>query len=894
MMVQYHRIKAQYPDTLLFFRMGDFYELFFEDAALASDALNIVLSKRGKSEGQDIPMCGVPAHSSDRYLETLIRKGFRVAVCEQTEDPAAAKKRGSKAVVARDVVRILTPGTLTEDTLLEARQHNFLAAIAAVRDKAALAWSDISIGSIQVTPCPIENLHMQLARVSPNEILHSENAGSKIEEIVKHCEATVMPLAPVHFESTAAERRLCELYGVRELSAFGDFSRAELGALGAIVSYLDVTQKRKCLNLRPPVRERVDATIQIDSSTRQSLEITTTLAGQRDQSLLGVIDHTLTAAGGRLLELRVNAPVTNLDIIIHRQQELACFLEQTDLRRQVRKHLQRQPDLNRSLSRLSLYRGGPRDLAALRNGLSQAKNIAALLSETDPVNAKDHPRLVGTDANLSALEASRAKLSGFDKLLHVLEAAVEAEPPPFLRDGGLVREGYSAELDEERRLRDQGRVEISKMQAEFAAETGIASLKIKHNNVLGYFIEASNAAAAKLMEAPLSKNYVHRQTVVNAMRFTTKRLADAESRLLSAASRAQEIENKIFDELSTMVISFADSILETATGLAEIDVAASLAELAERKSWQCPLMDHSSVLEIRGGRHPVVEESLKEDGGQSFVANDCQLADLNEGPRIRLVTGPNMAGKSTYLRQNALIVLLAQAGSFVPAAAAHIGLVSQLFSRVGASDELAKGRSTFMVEMVETATILHQAGPKALVILDEIGRGTATYDGLSIAWATLEHLHEVNRCRTLFATHYHELTQLTNRLPRMSNSTVTAREWENNIVFLYEVKDGAAERSYGVQVAKLAGMPELAVERAHEILKSLETDEQQAAGKTASLIDDFPLFAEAQKTARHQAEEMTQMRKELHARLSQVNPDELSPREALSLIYELKNLLVED
>ena len=888
MMAQYRKIKDQHPDSLLFYRMGDFYELFFDDAVAASEALDIVLAKRGKRLGRDIPMCGVPAHSADGYLQTLIRKGFRVAVCEQTEDPAAARRRGSKSVVAREVVRVLTPGTLTEDELLDARSHNFLAAVAWVRGEAAVAWSDISVGSFRVTPFLAGELPVQLARIAPNEVLHSETAETEVRDMVSDCGATAMPLAPVHFDSTTAERRLCELFDVRTLAAFGDFSRPELGALGAIVSYLDVTQKGRRPMLRPPVRERAEETMQIDAATRRNLEITRDFAGNRDNSLLGSVDRTLTAAGARLLELRICAPSTRSDEIRSRQQAVAHFRERSGLRRDVRGQLRRLPDLNRSLSRLSLRRGGPRDLGALRNGLARAKAVRALLDtgcETSAEESRSGHRLIGKSENEDALQSSRAKLSGFDEILAALEAAVADEPPAFLRDGGLVRGGYCEELDEERTLRDQGRRHITGMQPEFAAETGIAPLKIKHNNVLGYFIEVPPAHSAKLLAPPHAQKFIHRQTVASAVRFTTEDLASAESRLLNAAGRALEIENRIFCELTDLVVQAAAVVSETAAGLAEIDVASALAELSDELDWRQPRIDQSGVLDIRGGRHPVVEQSLLSAAGHPFVANDCLLAGLDESPRIRLVTGPNMAGKSTYLRQNALIVLLAQAGSFVPAESAHIGLVSQLFSRVGASDELAKGRSTFMVEMVETAAILNQAGPDALVILDEIGRGTATYDGLSIAWATLEHLHEVNRCRALFATHYHELTQLTGRLPRLTNSTVTVREWENEIVFLYEVRDGAAERSYGVQVAKLAGMPEAAVGRAREILECLESDEQDAAGKTASLLDELPLFAAARQS---QQIHSTPAAKALQEKLCGLNPDDLSPRDALGLIYELK------
>ncbi len=890
MMAQYRKIKDQHPDSLLFFRMGDFYELFFEDAVTASEALDIVLAKRGKRLGRDIPMCGVPAHSADGYLQTLIRKGFRVAVCEQTEDPAEARRRGSKTVVAREVVRVLTPGTLTEDELLDARSHNFLAAVALVRGEAAVAWTDISVGSFRVIPCLADELPVHLARIAPNEVLHSETADSMIQGIFESCEAAAMPLAPVHFDSTAAERRLCEIFSVRALSAFGDFSRPELGALGAIVSYLDLTQKGQRPMLRPPVRERAGETVHIDSATRRSLEISRDFSGRRETSLLGAVDRTLTAAGARLLELRICAPSTKFEEVLRRQQAVAFFREQSGLRRDVRKQLRRLPDLNRSLSRLSLRRGGPRDLGALRNGLGRAKAILGLLNSSgadDTENTRPRPRLIGNAENEPALQATRAKLTGFDGLLSELEAAVAREPPAFLRDGGFVRGGYNKELDETRALRDQGRSLISGMQTEFARETGITALKVKHNNVLGYFIEVPTSHSAKLLAPPHAEKFIHRHTVVNAMRFTTESLASAESRLLNSAVRALEIESGIFNELSDMALCATASISETADGLAEIDVASALAELSEELDWRQPRIDRSGALDIRGGRHPVVEQSLQSIAEHPFVANDCRLADQGQSPRIRLVTGPNMSGKSTYLRQNALIVLLAQAGSFVPAESAHIGLISQLFSRVGASDELSKGRSTFMVEMVETAAILNRAEPNAFVILDEIGRGTATYDGLSIAWATLEHLHDVNRCRVLFATHYHELTQLTGRLPRLANSTVSVREWQNEIVFLYEIKDGAAERSYGVQVAKLAGMPESAVERAGEILECLETDERDAVGKTASLLDELPLFAAARRPAPSQTPPET---KALQERLRSLNPDDLSPRDALALIYEFKNM----
>ena len=897
MMVQYQRIKQQYQDSLLFYRMGDFYELFFDDAVTASGALDIALTKRGRKLGQDIPMCGVPAHSADGYLQTLIRKGFRVAVCEQMEDPATARKRGSKAVVARDVVRVLTAGTLTEDELLEARAHNYLAAVANVRGDIAVAWTDISVGNLHVMPCSPESLATQIARISPREILVSETADAATRSGAADADGPLMELSPMHFDSISADRRLRELFGVSTLDAFGNFTRAELGALGALVSYLDVTQRGKNPLLRPPVRERSDATMQIDAATRRNLEISRDFSGRRDASLLAAIDRTLTAGGARLLELRVSAPSAIADVITARHQAVAHFVARPELRGRVRERLRRVPDLNRSLSRLSLDRGGPRDLSALRNGLAAADEISALLrckdlaAETGAEDSALPTRLVGTAAVAASVAASAAKLTGLRNLHDVLQSAVVNEPPAFLRDGGFVRSGYDRELDEERRLRDAGRSHVSGMQSEFAEETGISSLKVKHNNVLGYFVEVPSSHSSKMLAPPLSEKFVHRQSVSGAIRFTTNRLAETESRILNAARRVADIEHNIFVDLCSRVGQKAAEISETAAGLAEIDVASSLAELAVEMNWRQPEIDSSGALEICGGRHPVVEQSLRRTADHPFIANDCFLAGLDERPRIRLVTGPNMAGKSTYLRQNALIVLLAQAGAFVPADSARIGLVTQLFSRVGAADELARGRSTFMVEMIETAAILNQAGQGALVILDEIGRGTATYDGLSIAWATLEHLHEVNRCRALFATHYHELTQLTTRLPRLTNSTVSVREWEGDIVFLYEVRDGAAERSYGVQVAKLAGMPPPVVTRAGEILDRLETDERDGSGRTAELLDELPLFAAAHVPAQPERPAAVSA---AQRRLNEITPDDLSPREALALIYELKRTLDRD
>jgi DNA mismatch repair protein MutS len=866
MMAQYLGIKAQYPGALLFYRMGDFYEMFFDDAVAASQALDIALTKRGQHEGQDIPMCGVPVHSAEGYLLTLIRKGFRVAVCEQLEDPAEAKKRGSKAVVRRDVVRLVTPGTLTEDSLLEARRNNYLCAFSIVRDEAALAWVDISTGECHVMPLAPVRLGPELARLMPSEVIISEVLDTDLAGIVTESGASPTSLGRAAFDSTAAEKRLCALYGVGSLDAFGNFGRAEVSALGAVAEYLDITQKGKLPLLRPPLREAVAGVMQIDAATRRNLELTQSLSGGRAGSLLSVIDRTVTAGGARLLERRLSSPSRDLETVQDRLESVAFAVEQARLCHDLRDLLRKVPDLDRALSRLALDRGGPRDLAAIRNGLAQAENIARLLGD------QDLPRI---------LQDAAQALTGHEDLLDLLDQALIAEPPLLVRDGGFIASGYDAELDEMRSLRDEGRSVIARMQTDYIGQTGISSLKIKHNNVLGYFIEVTATHADKMLSEPLSDLFRHRQTTANQLRFTTPDLTEMETRILNAGGHALEIEKRLYSTLRQAILDGAARISATARGLSEIDLVTALADLARGEGWTQPVMTQSRRLLIEKGRHPVVEQSLRRQGGASFVANDC---DLGDGTDIWLLTGPNMAGKSTFLRQTALIALLAQIGSFVPAARAEIGLVSQLFSRVGASDDLARGRSTFMVEMVETAAILNQADDHALVILDEIGRGTATYDGLSIAWATLEHLHDANRCRALFATHYHELTALAGKLERVDNATVSVKEFDGDVIFLHEVRKGAADRSYGVQVAKLAGLPDTVVRRARVVLDALEKGEREGSGKQKAIIDDLPLFSMAAPPAPPPAPKPSQV----EDRLRQIHPDELSPREALQLIYELK------
>ncbi|KNG93908.1 DNA mismatch repair protein MutS [Pseudaestuariivita atlantica] len=868
MMAQYLEIKSAYPQALLFYRMGDFYELFFDDAVAASAALDIALTKRGKHDGADIPMCGVPVHAAEGYLLTLIRKGFRVAVCEQMESPAEAKKRGYKAVVRREVVRLVTPGTLTEDSLLEPRRHNYLAAFAQIRDAAALAWVDISTGAFHVMPLPSVRLGPELARLRPAEVILAQDADLQVQDLVAEAGAAPTLHSRAAFDSTAAPGRVCSALGVASLEAFGTFDRAEASAMGALVDYIDITQKGQVPLLRPPVREAGAAFMQIDAATRRNLELTQSLSGGRAGSLLATIDRTVTSAGARLLERRLSSPSRDMGTISDRLDAVDLLVTDVTFCTDLRDALRKVPDIDRALSRLSLDRGGPRDMTAIRAALEQAEALASLCQGRDlPPALKDHV----------------ANLTGHETLHALLDAALVAEPPLLARDGGFIAPGHDADLDEARTLRDEGRSVIARMEGEYRDETGISSLKIKHNNVLGYFIETTATHAEKMMSAPLSETFIHRQTTANQVRFTTVPLSEMETRILNAGAHALDIEMRLYSSLKAAILDAAPSLGLTAQALADIDLSAALADLARDLDWCRPTLDSSRAFEVEGGRHPVVEAALSQTG-DPFIANDCALTETDNGA-VWLLTGPNMAGKSTFLRQNALIALLAQMGSYVPAKSARIGLVSQLFSRVGASDDLARGRSTFMVEMVETAAILNQADEAALVILDEIGRGTATYDGLSIAWATLEHLHDANRCRALFATHYHELTALADKLGGVENATVAVKEWEGDVIFLHEVRKGAADRSYGVQVAKLAGLPPSVVERARIVLEALEQGEREGGVRPKALIDDLPLFSVAATPAPSPTKSKTD------DLLAGIDPDTLTPREALQALYDLKDAL---
>jgi DNA mismatch repair protein MutS len=866
LMTQYLALKAQHRDCLLFYRMGDFYELFFEDAVKAAAALDIALTKRGKHEGQDIAMCGVPVHAAEAYLSKLIRQGFKVAVCEQLEDPAEAKKRGSKAVVKRDVIRVVTPGTLTEDTLLDARRHNYLAALADAAGALGLAWLDISTGDFQLQPVERRDLAAALARLSPGELLLPERllAQPDLAQLLGEWRQVLSPLPSSRFDSEAARKRLEGLYGVKALDAFGSFERAEIAAAGTLVDYVQLTQRGRLPRLSLPKRLARGSVMEIDAATRRNLELTETLSGGREGSLIAAIDRTVTGAGARALQGALAAPSTDPATISARLDMVERLVEDGCLRGTLRESLRRAPDIERALSRLLLGRGGPRDLAALRAGLAVAGEIRGTLE-----NEADLP---------AELAAAARHLGDHGALAERLGRALAPDLPIVTRDGGFIAGGYHKELDELRDLRDHSRRLILDLEARYRAETAVASLKIRHNNVLGYYVEATPTHADKIRDNAL---FIHRQTLASAVRFTTVELGELERRIASAADRALAIELALFDELVAEVGRSADAIAEAARALALIDLAAGLAELAAERGYGRPVVDESLAFKVEAGRHPVVEAALEAGGEARFVPNDC---DLGSERRLWLLTGPNMAGKSTFLRQNALIAILAQMGSFVPARRAHIGVVDRLFSRVGAADDLARGRSTFMVEMVETAAILNQAGPRALVILDEIGRGTATFDGLSIAWATVEHLHEVNRCRALFATHYHELTALSAKLEALAPYTMRVKEWRGEVVFLHEVAPGAADRSYGIHVAKLAGLPAAAVARAEEVLATLEQGEQ--AGALSKLADDLPLFSAT--AVRRSAAAGGPSAAE--AALAEINPDELTPKAALEALYRLKAL----
>jgi DNA mismatch repair protein MutS len=874
-MVQYFEAKARQPDALVFFRMGDFYELFFDDAIKAAAALGISQTFRGNHNGQPIPMAGVPVHAAEAYLAKLIRSGFKVAVCEQMEDPAEARKRGSKSIVRRDVVRIITPGTLTEDSLLDSRGANRLAAVALRSGQAAVASVELSTGVVESLLLAPSGLAAALAALSPSEVLVPDRlfADEHISAALKLAGGLVQPMAQALAEPSASETRVKRLYGVDTLDGFGGLAPAEISALGLIAAHLEVTQAGRMPALSPPRRAGEADVMAIDPATRASLEIEKTTGGQREGSLLGAIDRTITAPGSRLLAERLARPLLDPARIEARLDSVQWFLERRRLREEVRDALRRTGDMARALSRLALGRGGPRDLGCLRDGLNTGEALAGLSQGDDALSAVP----AEIEAALAAISPSVSV--DLSSLLAALESGLGPDLPAQARDGGFVAEGVRPELDQARALRDDSRRVIAGLEARLASDSGVP-LKIRHNAVLGYFVEATAGKADPLMTPPLNATFIHRQTLANQVRFTTVELADLDARIAQAGERALAIEVQTFEVWRDQAVALAEPLRAAAQGLALLDVASALAEWAEDAGACRPLVNDSLCFDARAARHPVVEAAVKR-AGDPFTPNDCCLDGAgDQGARLSIVTGPNMAGKSTFLRQNALLAVLAQSGSYVPAEALTLGVVDRLFSRVGAGDDLARGRSTFMAEMVETAAILTQATPRSFVILDEIGRGTATWDGLAIAWACAEALHDTNRARALFATHYHELATLEDRLAHVSNLSLRAKEWNGDLVFLHECGPGPADRSYGVQVAKLAGVPPAVVVRAREVLERLEADSHSPAR-----LEGLPLFEMAAPTPQQfgpsPAEEA----------LKGLDVDGMSPREALEALYRLKGMI---
>lgn len=868
MMQQYLAVKAQHPDCLVFYRMGDFYELFFDDAIAASAALDITLTKRGAHKGDDIPMCGVPWHSHENYLARLIRQGFKVAICEQVETPEEAKARGGyKALVRRDVVRVVTAGTLTEDTLLEKNVNNYLSSIVEIAGSIGMAWLDLSTGDFMLQPVPPKDLGAALGRIDPCEILLPEKLAQNtaLFDVFADYKSRLTIQPNSRFDAENARKRLETMFGVATLEGFGGFSRAEVSAAGALIDYVELTQKGKVPRLSTPRQLASGTVMEIDAATRRNLELTQTMSGSRQGSLLSTIDRTVTGAGGRLLARHIALPLTRPADINARLDAVEFFVKQSIVREETRQFLQGCADIERALARLSLDRGGPRDLAAIRDTLAQTVSLCRVIEGKQGAVI---PALVNDALKTLKLWGSQ------HPLVDRLQRALAADLPVFSRDGGFIAFGYAPKLDELVTLRDNSRQHIARLQAAYVAETGVSTLKIKHNNVIGYYIEVTANNADKLFAN--TAQFIHRQTMANAARFTTVELSELERKISEAASKALAIEEELFKDLVREVMAVAETIARTADAIAAIDVAAAMAEQAVRFDYCRPVVDDSMAFDIKAGRHPVVEAALKKQN-QTFMANACALAG---NARLWLLTGPNMAGKSTFLRQNALIALMAQMGSFVPAEAAHIGAIDRLFSRVGAADDLARGRSTFMVEMVETATILHQATARSLVILDEIGRGTATFDGLSIAWACLEHLHNETQCRGLFATHYHELTSLSQQLKNLSCHTMRVKDWNDQIIFLHEVAAGTADRSYGVHVAKLAGLPETVVSRAEQVLNMLENSKTPKTGAA----QDLPLFSLPPPAPKAAAVKPSAVEEALKI----IDPDSLSPKEALEALYGLK------
>ena len=872
-MRQYAEIKEQYSDYIMFYRIGDFYELFFQDAKIAARALDIALTKHNKDAR--VPMCGVPFHAYESYMARLIHQGYKVAICEQVEDPKLAKERGGKSIVKRDVVRLVTSGTVTEDTLLQPRSNNYLLCLTIVKNSMGASWIDISTGQFYSQEIIFEDKRLPfeinsiLVRLNPSEILLADAflERSDLFSLFSKIRDKISVLPRARFNVKSAEKRIKDFFAVQSTDAFGTFSVTEITSIGVLLDYADMTQRGKMPRIEHPHKIVDGDFMEIDGSTRENLNLYS--GGRQKDGLLDVIDCTITPFGARKLCAQMQNPLINAAEINNRLNAVEFFINHQQLRESLRNILRGCFDMERVLSRLSSGRGGPRDLLAIASTTELAPEIKHSISSFAPNDELD--KLPSAVASIIANIGKHSILT--DKLL----SALKNDVPMLARDGNFIAKGYSSALDNLHDLAENGKKFIKDLETKYATQLGIDQLKIKENNIIGNFIEIPNKYVDQLLQNP---EFIHRQSTINAARFTTAELNELDAKIRSAGERAIELEVQLFAELLRNVLVEAKDLVKTAGALADLDVASALAQLAVDNDYCRPLVDESTDFEVIEGRHPIVESALKQAHEGSFVSNSCKLNAENN--RIWLITGPNMAGKSTFLRQNAIIAVMAQMGSYVPAKSAHIGVVNKLFTRVGASDDLAKGYSTFMVEMLETASILNRADEHSLVILDEIGRGTATFDGLSIAWAVVEYLHNHNRCRSLFATHYHELTNLSSKLEYLSLHCMKTKEFNGNVVFLHEVIDGASDRSYGIHVGKLAGLPNSVVKRADEVLAGLEQSNQNQI--ILNNENDLPLFSFAIKEEKRKNSEVEEI-------VSALDPDNMTAREALDAIYELKEIM---
>jgi DNA mismatch repair protein MutS len=859
MMDQWGAAKKEQPDALLFFRMGDFYELFGDDAKLAARELGIALTSRAKGTPDALPMAGVPVKSMDGYLMKLVRQGHKVAICEQMSDP-----RTSKGIVDRAIVRVVTAGTLTEEDALDARTSNWLASLAVDGARAGLAWVDVSTGRFHVCEVSSTELEDQLARLDPAELLWADGLGEvrpELAPIAQHMGPRLSPRDGWRFEREACRRALLEHFKVKTLEGFGvEDDSPIVCAAGALIEYLQETQRSTCEHVLTLAREDPGGHLVLDRATRSTLELVTTQrGGRREGSLLSVIDRSQTPMGGRLLREWLLAPLREVDPIRYRQRGVAELVDGPFLREEVRELLANVLDIERLVAKVSTGRANARDLVGLSGSLEVVKPLYDKLEHV-------YSKLLGD---------LRESLDPLEELVARVQNTLVDSPPVTLKEGGVVREGVNVDLDELRQIAGDGKAWMARFQADEAERTGLPGLKVGFNSVFGYFIEIPRAQAVNAPES-----YVRKQTLKNAERFITPELKQFEDKVLRAEERSKDLEYDIFVELRAAVAAEVPRILGTAQALATLDVLASLAQTAAEQRYVAPTVDGGERIHIVAGRHPVIEVTQT---SEAFVPNDTRLDRKTH--LLGLITGPNMAGKSTYIRQTALIVLLAQIGSYVPASEASIGVVDRIFTRIGSADDLSRGASTFMVEMVEIANILNNATARSLVVLDEVGRGTSTFDGLALAWAIVEHLHEVIRARTLFATHYHQLTDLANRLTGVHNLNVAVREWEDEIVFLHKIDEGGTDRSYGIQVARLAGVPQPLIDRAKTILHDIEDDADDLAPRVAAA------GALATPTGPLQLGLFDGGPTDLEQALLDVDLDQMTPMQALLKLGELKGLV---